>query len=325
MRLFWKTNRINDLSGTANRYSISDSFINGYGPYISNFGASTTFILENRSAGTGTTLVTGSTFATNQNTWYKTYLRYNNSNINISIFDSDNVLLNSLSTIDNGVSSFSRFYVHGGQEFLTDDIVVREYYSPEPKLIVGTEENTYTKISETFGEIPFWTNSSNPKFINLSNYETKQVIFYVNTTGNINTTEEILGVLGSGDRTESAFIYIKNLIYNINLSLNQKIKRFSENNYLINISLKNFANMSTEPNKSISVYIYLSNALNVTSQYFFDDNINYNVVHTNESLNNSNYNGTLHEWKLVPISSNLGVFELFNDTRDITNSWNIFF
>lgn len=137
----WRTNRINENGGAANRYALEDNGGNGYGPQISNFGSGETFVIEERSGGTGSALTTdGSPPSLNQNTWYLIVFRRAGDDMELDLYDEEWALIDSISATDGTVSTVTRFVVRGGYEFLTDDIRIREYASPDPTAAFGPVE-----------------------------------------------------------------------------------------------------------------------------------------------------------------------------------------
>ena len=139
----WRTNRINENGGAANRYALENAGENGYGPIISNFGGSESFEIEERSGGAGSTLTSdGSPPNLSQNTWYIVVFRRSGDTMDLDLYDESWALIDSVpSATDATVGSFTRFVVRGGHDFWTDDIRIREYVSPDPTTTFGAVEN----------------------------------------------------------------------------------------------------------------------------------------------------------------------------------------
>jgi hypothetical protein len=111
---------------------------NGYGPSITNFDASVTLLIEERVGGSATTLDTDSTPPSlSSNTWYTLILRRSGSVLNLQLYDDSWSLIDSVSSSDASVISFTRFAVRGGFEFWTDDIRLRTYRSSDPSVTFG--------------------------------------------------------------------------------------------------------------------------------------------------------------------------------------------
>ncbi len=318
----WLTNRINDLSGTANRYSITDNSANGYGAYVSNFGASSTFILEERAVGVGTTLLTGSTFSTTQNTWYKEYIKVYNGTINHSFYDLDGILLNTLETTDLTTNSFTRFYVHGGQEFLTDDIAIREIMFNEPLVIYGDQMFTYSQISNESKAQPLYIIGNDFQTYNLINGESILVDFNLSSYTQINSVYEVLGFLSNNDRTDQSYFNIRHP--KTNLGLNYNVERITDNLFSVNLTLSNEDFSSVIYNKSIRVYAFVSDLSNITESSY-SNSLRYNISQSNESLNDEVYSGKIYEWVLSPNLELEGVFSQKEINLNENNSWNLIF
>ena len=127
------TNRINNNGGALDRYSLGGTTsCSGYGPRKRTDGTATDFIIEERSGTCGATSLVTDTQTSSQNTWYKQMFRYYNQNMNYTMWDMNNNLVRSITASDPTYSSFSYFFIHGGWEFLTDDIRIRKYVEPEP-------------------------------------------------------------------------------------------------------------------------------------------------------------------------------------------------
>jgi hypothetical protein len=151
----FRTKRVNFSGGGANRYAVSNSSISGYGPQLNSFDGSSTMLIEERNSGTAATISSTSSLSLSSNVWYTLSLRYHTGNIELAIYDAGGTQIDAISTTDGTVSSFDRFVVHGGYEFYTDDIRVRQYTSPDPSVNAGTVETTFSTsgpaISPTTG------------------------------------------------------------------------------------------------------------------------------------------------------------------------------
>jgi len=147
----FRTKRVNDDGGGANRYALEDASFGGYGPQLNNFDAASIMLIEERTAGSAATLGTDLSLSLVSNQWYTLVLRRFGSELELDIFDDSGSLLGSLSRSDGSVSSFDRFVVHGGFEFYTDDIRVRKYSSPDPSLSTGALETTFPSSGPAVG------------------------------------------------------------------------------------------------------------------------------------------------------------------------------
>ena len=137
----FRTNRINENGGAANRYALENDSEDGYGPQISNFGGGETFVIEERSGGSGSALVTDpSPPSLSQNTWYTVVFRRSGTDMELLLYDDSWTIIDSITATDPTVTSFTRFVVRGGYEFLTDDVRIREYTSPDPTTGFGSVE-----------------------------------------------------------------------------------------------------------------------------------------------------------------------------------------
>ena len=138
----FRTKRVNFNGGGANRYALEDATFSGYGPQLNSFDGSSTMLIEERNSGSASTISSTVYPSLSSNVWYTLHLRYYNNNIELEIYDDGGSQLESVSTTDATYSSFSRFVVHGGYEFYTDDIRVRRYSSPDPSVAAGAVETT---------------------------------------------------------------------------------------------------------------------------------------------------------------------------------------
>jgi hypothetical protein len=319
--LYIKTNRINAVGGAANRYSVTDGLGNGYGPYTTNYGAATQFRIEERTTNTGSTLVAGSNFATTQNAWYTQRFSYFNQDIEFDFFDSTYSLLNSVSGNDNSFSSFSRFNIHGGNEFLTDDIFVREYFGVNPNIAFSIEENIFSLI-ENSSSTPLFIEGQNPQTISLLNGESIILDFLLNATGNINTTYDIFGELSNGDRTQFTTIEIvapQN--FETNLSLEFTSTYLGGNTYLSTLILGNLLEDQTTLDRNITLHVYVPDTVNLGS-FDVGSSLRYSVDQSFESLVDVySTNGTIYEFELSSLLGSQGVFSAFTGTRTLDNSW----
>ena len=325
IEIYAKTNRINAVGGSANRYSITQNTGNGYGFYTANYGASTSYRIETRNTNTGSTLITGSNFATNQNAWYIQRFSYFNQNILFDFLDNSYTLLNSASGLDTTYSSFSRFNVHGGREFLTDDIFAREYVGSDPSINFNSEENIFSLI-ENSSTTPLYIIGDNPQLISLINGESIILEFLLNGTGTINTTYDIFGELSNGDRTQLTTIEIvEPQSFETNLSLQFESTYVSGNTYSSLLRVNNLLEEQTTIDKNITLHLYVPNEVTVSS-FNVGTSMRYLVVQNSENLVDVyTTNGTLYEFELVSLLPNQGVFSAYTGSRTLDNSWEIRF
>ena len=138
----FRTKRINENGGNQNRYGIENGSFNGYGPRMRDFNSlPSAFAIEKRTGGSGSTLASINTSAYEWDSWMTVKFRKYGSIIEFELYDSSGNLVESISTSNSSYNSFDRFVVHGGWEFYTDDIIVRQYTSPEPVVTgIGPEE-----------------------------------------------------------------------------------------------------------------------------------------------------------------------------------------
>jgi len=135
---------VNENGGPQNRYGIENSSFNGYGPRMADFNSSSSaFAIERRVGGTGYDLVSKNTSAYQWDAWMTVKFKKSGSTLEFELYDSSGSLVESISTSNFWYNSFDRFVVHGGYEFYTDDIRVRQYASPEPTVSTGLEEGIY--------------------------------------------------------------------------------------------------------------------------------------------------------------------------------------
>jgi hypothetical protein len=141
--IIWRTNRINNDGGAANRYAIEDGLENGYGPSITPFDGATTALIEERNGGAATTISSSVSPAggLSSDTWYIVLLRRYGTTLELELYDDSWLAIDSVSVIDGTITSFTRFAVRGGFEFWTDDIRIRGYASNDPSATFGTVEN----------------------------------------------------------------------------------------------------------------------------------------------------------------------------------------
>ncbi|MDY6834320.1 MAG: DUF2341 domain-containing protein [Chloroflexota bacterium] len=170
-----RTNRINSAGGSQNRYGIEDGSFNGYGPRMYGFtGTSQTFAIERRTGGTSAGNIATTTFTGNPNTWYTIQFRRYGNTLEFELYDSSDVLVQSVSGSDVTYSSFDRFLVHGGRDFWTDDIRVRKYASSDPSAAVGPEEVRWFD-QEWTRRLPLTISNSGGA---LTNYQVKVSLTY---------------------------------------------------------------------------------------------------------------------------------------------------
>jgi hypothetical protein len=139
----FRTNRVNFNGGGANRYALENSGFSGYGALLNNFDAASTMYIEERSAGTGSTISATRNPSLSSLLWYRIRMRRYGSTVEFELFNDSGSLLDSVSANDSTVASFDRFTVHGGYEFYTDDIRIRNYTSPDPGVSFGQIETLW--------------------------------------------------------------------------------------------------------------------------------------------------------------------------------------
>ncbi len=140
----FKTKRINENGGAQNRYGIENGSFNGYGPRMYDFNSlPSNFAIERRTGGLSTNLTAKSTSAYQWDSWMTVKFRRYGSTLEFELYNSSGSLVESISTSNSSYNSFDRFVVHGGYEFYTDDIRVRQYASSDPVANVGSEEGLY--------------------------------------------------------------------------------------------------------------------------------------------------------------------------------------
>jgi hypothetical protein len=126
-----------------------------------------------------------------------------------------------------------------------DNYKLRKYMSPEPTLIISNETTTGKGLVSTkVGDIPFYTNGSNPRTVNLTEGESEEVVYYVFASGSENTTHTFYAyanltsnmsinnitdtwevtIIQEWDPPEVKIISPLNKKYNINVSLETEIK-----------------------------------------------------------------------------------------------------
>jgi hypothetical protein len=138
----FRTKRVNFDGGGANRYAVSNASISGYGPQLNGFDASTSMLIEERNAGSASTISSTVSLSLLSNVWYTLSVRHESGSHELAIYDASGTELGSTSASDSTVSSFDRFVVHGGYEFYTDDIRIRSYSSPDPSVSAGSAQTT---------------------------------------------------------------------------------------------------------------------------------------------------------------------------------------
>ena len=161
---------------------------------------------------------------------------------------------------------------------MTDDIAMREKLGSEPSLVIGAEEQSYSLVSDLAGSVPLWTNLSNSFNVNLSNGESVLIEFGLNATGPVNTSYDIFGVLDNGDRTEFTTIeIIKEVLEVVHLELVRDVEWIGSRNYSISLVLNNLNDTQTPLNKSLVVYVFLNDVLNVTTPFGVSSSLRYNT------------------------------------------------
>jgi len=156
----FRSNRINSNGGAQNRYAVSDSSFNGYGPRVSAWDASATFAVEERSGGASTGDVTSTSVTMDSNTWYLWIYRRHGANVEAEIYNSTGSQLYSISGTDTTVSQFDRFVIHGGNEYYTDNIIVRPYVPNEPTYELLAEQAVL--MTDNNGDYNYTFNASLP-------------------------------------------------------------------------------------------------------------------------------------------------------------------
>lgn len=140
----FRTKRINENGGAQNRYGIENGSFNGYGPRMADFNSlPAAFAIERRAGGSGSNLVSKNTSAYQWDTWMTVKFRRYGSTLEFELYNSSGSLVESISTSNSLYNSFDRFVVHGGYDFYTDDIRVRQYVSTEPTTSIGSEAGVY--------------------------------------------------------------------------------------------------------------------------------------------------------------------------------------
>lgn len=133
--------RINTTGGSRDRWSMGDSNANGVGWQYYATG-NTTFELETRSSGSSQSLdtMTPANITHNQGEWYINKFTKLGTNYTAYAYDMVGNLLGTTTGTESTTYTFTHFYIHGGYEFLTDDIRIRKLVADEPTYTVNSEE-----------------------------------------------------------------------------------------------------------------------------------------------------------------------------------------
>jgi len=150
----FKTKRVNEIGGTQNRYGFEDSSFNGYGPRMLDFNSlPSQFAIERRTGGGGSDIISKTTSAYEFNAWMTVKFRYYSGNIVFELYNSTGVLVESITGTDATYSQFDRMVIHGGREYYTDDIIVRNYVQQEPTFSLGIVEGKYVSTGRFYSGI----------------------------------------------------------------------------------------------------------------------------------------------------------------------------
>ena len=177
--LIWKTNRINSLAGQINRYGVSDENANGYSTFSSSFGPSMTYKLERRENGAARQFSPNiiKSFGTEFNTWYILRLSRYEGNFKHFFMDLSETVFETYENFDSTYSNFNTLYIHGGQEYWSDDFLLRKYVEPEPFFTSWGEEKKWKNAIE--GETLYETYS----FVEDSQIQDlSEINFFINIT-----------------------------------------------------------------------------------------------------------------------------------------------
>ncbi len=166
--------RSNYNGGAADRLAIEDSSFSGYGIQINH--SSDYILIESRDAGTATTISsTTPAFSTDpEYSWYFfSFSVASDSTMAFYLYYPDQTtLLVSVTASDSTYSSFDRVVIHGGYEYLIDDLRIRKYTSPEPTTTLGNVETRYSNNS--------------PALIPNNGVDYSELLEFIQTTGTNN-------------------------------------------------------------------------------------------------------------------------------------------
>jgi hypothetical protein len=126
--------------GASDRWAIEDSGFNGYGPILNHTG--NTIAIEERTGGTGSALGSSVSYDPPEDEWYKFTMYFRTGGIfDFYYYSMDESAGDQVTGItDNSTTSFDRLTVHGGFEFLLDEVRIRNLSLPEPTALVGSQE-----------------------------------------------------------------------------------------------------------------------------------------------------------------------------------------
>ncbi|MDM8534779.1 hypothetical protein QUF55_08790, partial [Clostridiaceae bacterium HSG29] len=111
--------------GAQDRFSISNDNVSGYGIAFTGSNDNSELRIEKRNNSNAST-IGNVVFKKNKNTWYRiVFVSIKDTNDFIGrVYDNDGNFLKEVTATDNIYSNFTRFYVHGGNEFSLDDLSI---------------------------------------------------------------------------------------------------------------------------------------------------------------------------------------------------------
>ncbi|MDA3854768.1 MAG: hypothetical protein PF569_00815 [Candidatus Woesearchaeota archaeon] len=111
----------------------------------------------------------------------------------------------------------------------------------------------------------------------------------------------------------------------LNLGMYKNITRSFDNNYNINLILRNLDSALTPKNKDLLVYTFIPNEYSLVSNFVYSSSLWYTTINTSEISSNQFYNGTLYKFNITAISPTSSVFDAYLGVHDEDNSWSLLF
>lgn len=121
-------------------------------------------------------------------------------------------------------------------------------------------------------------------------------------------------------------IYVKELYVATGywLQVTKNITRVAEGNYTILVTVLNRGSSPTPTGQVVMVYNFIPNTFNLSSQMVFSSSTWYNTTSANQTLNDTNYNGTMYQFGLLPLTnpytSSLAAYGSGSNTN---NTWTV--
>ena len=174
-------------------------------------------------------------------------------------------------------------------------------------------------VSNVAGTTPIYSLTTNPQIINLSNNQTKSVVFQLNSTGSLETLFSLYGVLENG--ITSQFLDVRIVYYLISLQLQKLSTRIDTNLFNLTLNLNSFSEYGTPPNQDLFVYVFIPENITLNKTFTFSNSTQYITSKSNATTPYKNFNGTIYNLKLSPKLIDTSVFDSYLGSSNQKTSW----